>query len=118
MTTQQPDLQQLIIDRKGGRTFDRLAEDCGGVPTAKRLVQITKHGIKNFPDAATIEGLSVGLNVSVTSVVMSAGRSVGLRVGVTEPDSITVPGVSKLPSTARNLIVSLAQEMVALQGRD
>lgn len=114
--TQQPDLQQLLLERKGGRSYDRLSEDCGGIPTDKRLNQIAKHGIKNFPDAATIEGLSTGLNVSVTSVVLSAARSLGLKVGVTDPDSLTIAGVSKLPSSAQNLIVTLAQEMVSLQG--
>lgn len=116
--TQQPDLQQLILDRKGGRTFDRLSDDCGGLPTDKRLIQITKNGIKNFPDAVTLEGLAKGLNVSVTAVVLAAARSLGLAVGVTDPDSITIAGVSKLPYTSQQLIITLGQEMVALQGRD
>jgi hypothetical protein len=116
--TQQPNIQQLVLDRKGGRTFTRLMEDCGGVPTDKRLNQITQHGIKNFPDAATIEGLSTGLNVSVTSVVLACARSLGLKVGVTDPDSLTITGVSKLPLSSQNLIVTLAQEMVALKGAD
>lgn len=116
--TQQPDLQQLIHDRKGGRTFARLSDDCGGLPTDKRLIQITQNGIKNFPDAVTIQGLAKGLTVSVTAVVMACARSLDLPVGVSDPDSITIDGLSKLPYTSQQLIISVGQEMVALQGRD
>lgn len=112
--TQQPDLQTLLTDRQGGRSYARLSEDCGGNPTDKRLNQIAKHGIRSFPDAGTIEGLSTGLNVSVTTVVMAAARSLGLRVAPSDPDAITVDGIGGLPASSRDLIVSVAREMVQL----
>lgn len=68
-------LAALIADRKGTRSYDRLAEDCGGTPSSGRLHQMATRPLKNFPDPDSIRGMANGLGVTVTDIVMAAARS-------------------------------------------
>lgn len=109
-------LQQLVLDLKGDRSYERLARDCGGVPTAKRLQQIatTPHP-KTFPDPPTVEGLAQGLGVTVTEVVLAAATSLGLNVHRGgDPSEVVLAGVGDLPTPARDAVLSVAREMVRL----
>lgn len=108
-------LEQLVLDHKGDRSYDRLGKDCGNNPTGKRLQQITTMGIKNFPDPDTIRGLSRGLGVSITDVVLASARSLGLSVA-SDPTSgaLVLADVAELPSSARQALTSVAREMVVL----
>lgn len=77
------DLAELIRTAKGDRSYEQLARDCGGRPTAARLQQIaTTIPLKNFPDPPTIRGLASGLRVTQASVVLAAAESLGLDVRV------------------------------------
>lgn len=111
-------LGELIADRKGTRSYERLSTDCGGTPTAKRLHQLATKPQRNFPDPPTIKGLAQGLGVSVTDVVMAAARMVGLSVGVgNDPHSLTLPNAGELPASAREAIESVTREFVKMNIR-
>ncbi|WP_032402444.1 hypothetical protein [Rhodococcoides fascians] len=111
-------LGELIADRKGTRSYERLSTACGGTPTAKRLHQLATKPQRNFPDPPTIKGLAQGLGVSVTDVVMAAARMVGLSVGVgNDPHSLTLPNAGELPASAREAIESVTREFVKMHIR-
>ncbi|RRQ26270.1 hypothetical protein DK926_18660 [Rhodococcus sp. Eu-32] len=111
-------LSELIADRKGTRSYERLSQDCGGTPTAKRLHQLATKQQRNFPDPPTIRGLALGLGVSVTDVVMAAARALGLSVGVgNDPHALTLPLAGDLPASARESIESVSRELVAMYTR-
>ncbi|KRE67760.1 hypothetical protein ASG92_14100 [Arthrobacter sp. Soil736] len=68
-----PTLAQLILSRKVGRSFERLAENCGGEPAGRRLQQIANgRPMRNFPDPETITALARGLGVSEEVIHASA----------------------------------------------
>lgn len=74
-------LAELIRRTKGDRSYDQLARDCGGAPSAQRLQQIaTNKPLKAFPDAETILSLARGLGVPVRTVVLASADSLGLPV--------------------------------------
>lgn len=105
-------LRDLILDRKGTRSYERLARDCGGVPKANRLHAMVANGMNNFPDPDTIRGLSRGLNVSVTSIVLACARSVGLPVSEGgEPDELVLQGAGSLPAESKELLVSMSRQL-------
>lgn len=79
------DLSALIDVHRGGRSYAELARDCGGSPTDKRLQQLVRDPIKNFPDPATIAALARGLRVTQAVVVLAAAESLGLDVRTSTP---------------------------------
>lgn len=78
-------LSQLIETHKGRRSYPELARDCGGVPSPKRLQQLVREPIKNFPDPPTVAALARGLRVPQREVILSAAESLGLEVHDTAP---------------------------------
>jgi hypothetical protein len=78
-------LSELIETHKGRRSYPELARDCGGVPSSKRLQQLVREPIKNFPDPPTVSALARGLRVPQRVVVLSAAESLGLEVSDTSP---------------------------------
>lgn len=91
-------LSELIDLHRGGRSYGELERDCGGVPSAKRLQQLVRGSIKNFPDPPTVTALAKGLKVSQSAVVLAAAESLGLEVGSSMPRLVEL-----LPARARNL---------------
>lgn len=79
------DLSALIDVHRGGRSYAELARDCGGSPTDKRLQQLVRVPIKNFPDPGTIAALARGLRVTQGVVVLAAAESLGLDVRTSMP---------------------------------
>lgn len=78
-------LSELIDTHRGGRSYAELARDCGGRPTDKRLQQLVRQDIKNFPDPPTVQALARGLRVSESAVVLAAAESLGLDVRMAAP---------------------------------
>lgn len=74
-------LAALINEMKGDRSYERLARDCGGRPTAGRLQQIATSDLSAFPDPETIANLATGLRVSQRTVILAAAESLGLSAG-------------------------------------
>ncbi|WP_193613119.1 hypothetical protein [Nocardioides lijunqiniae] len=92
------DLSELIDTHKGRRTYPELSRDCGGTPSGKRLQQLVKDPIKNFPDPPTMKALARGLRVPERAVVLAAAQSLGLEVRDTMPRLFQL-----LPTTANDL---------------
>lgn len=92
------DLSELINIHRGARTYAELARDCGGSPTDKRLQQLVRQQIKNFPDPPTVRALARGLRVPESAVVLAAAESLGLDAGRSMPRIIEL-----LPSGAEDL---------------
>lgn len=91
-------LSELIDTHRGGRSYVELSRDCGGTPSDKRLQQIVRTPIRNFPDPPTIAALAKGLRVPASAVVLAAAESLGLDVGSSMPRLVQL-----LPAGARHL---------------
>jgi hypothetical protein len=112
MTTPET-LGSLILDLKGDRSFERLSRDCGGIPKANRLNTLAGgQKINNFPDPPTIRGLSRGLNVSVTRIVLAAARSLDLNVSDSDPDELVLQGAGALPTESKQLLISMSHQLL------
>lgn len=107
-----PTLAELIIERKGERSYGRLAEDCGNYPTRKRLQQLVAKPLHNFPDPDTIKGLGIGLGASVTEVTLACARSTGLSVAGSDPSELCIAGAGELPPASQELLLSLARDLL------
>lgn len=108
-------LGELILSRKGSRSYERLARDCGGDLTATRLHQLATAHMRRFPGPDMMTNLARGLSVSPREVVLAAARTVGMDLpSGYDTDSMTLAGVATLPSSAREAIANVAREMVRL----
>lgn len=85
-------LQDLIADRKDGRSYEALATACGGTPAAKRLQQIATTPLRAFPDPDSIRGLARGLRVGERAIVLAAAESLHLDVNAGAPFLEWLPG--------------------------
>lgn len=111
----EPTLAEVIADRKGERSYDRLAADCGGAPSAGRLHQMATKPLKNFPDPDSIRGMASGLGVTVTEIVMASARSLDLNVYTgNDPNAVTIGGAGTLPTSSREVLATVARELIRL----
>lgn len=78
-------LSELIETHKGRRSYPELSRDCGGAPSSKRLQQLVREEIRNFPDPPTVAALARGLRVPQRVVILSAAESLGLEVSDSTP---------------------------------
>lgn len=91
-------LAELIDTHRGGRSYPELSRACGGSPSDKRLQQLVRGEIKNFPDPPTVRALAKGLRVSQEAVLLAAAESLGLDVRSSLPRLVEL-----LPADARDL---------------
>lgn len=75
-------LQDLIAQHKGKRSYATLANASGGLAKAASLQAIATKEAASFPNADTLKGIAAALNLHINDVVLAAGRSAGLD---TEP---------------------------------
>lgn len=113
--TPAPTIARLLIERKGERSYARLAEDCGGVPAGRRLQQMATRPLRNFPDPDTIRAIARGLQVSVTDVVLASARSLGLDVGAGTA-GLFVPDGEKLTAQGQDAVLRVAATLLAAEG--
>ena len=113
-----PTLAELILQRKGGRSFERLSEDCGGVPAGRRLQQLStpSRPMKNFLDPETITGMARGLGVSEKDIVLASARSLGIRMDAGGPDALVIPDAGRLPEAAQIALMDMARVLIAAHG--
>jgi hypothetical protein len=111
VSTNQETLQRLILDLKGDRSYERLARDCGFDMKSRALHRAATKPALSFPDPDTIRGLSRGLNVPVTRVVMACARSVGLNVSETDPTELVLQGAGELPQASKDLLISMSRQL-------
>lgn len=104
-------LQHLILNRKGARSYEDLSRDCGGAPTRKQLHRMATQEIKNFPDPETITRLARGLHILPSEVVFASAQSLGIDMGERDNSDLTLADAGTLPESSRQLLVSLSREM-------
>lgn len=104
-------LADLILVRKGTRSYAKLSLDCGGFPGASRIHQIVSGPLNDFPSADTIRGLARGLAVSETEVILAAARSLGLRVATSTPSDLVLNGAGLLPIYAQESLQEHARSL-------
>ncbi|WP_152975382.1 hypothetical protein [Rhodococcus rhodochrous] len=108
-------LAGLIADRKGTRSYEKVSQDCGGIPTSKRLHQLATQKPKNFPDPDTIRGLAQGLGVTITDIVMASARSLDLPVYTgNDPSALAIGGAGDLPDSTKEVLSTVAREFIKL----
>lgn len=114
------DLSELIDAHRGARSYAELARDCGGSPTDKRLQQLVRQPIKNFPDPATVAALARGLRVSQSVVVLATAESVGLDVRTSMPRLVDLlpAGASRLTEQQAAAIAHLVRTFVDVEDDD
>jgi hypothetical protein len=117
MTTdiKQMTLAQLILAKKGARSYAKLSKDCGGAPTDRRLNSLVLQPMNTFPDVTTIHGLAIGLGVSVTDIILASARQLGFTVSDGDAGALTIPGAAHLPTSAQDVIGSMARELLKMQ---
>lgn len=107
-----PLLSELILERKGSRSFANLARDCEGVLTAKRWQQLATSAFKEFPTPQVFLGMSLALSVPVDDLVLAAGREVGLPIRRgQDPSVLMVAGAGNLPPEAQELVLQFARDL-------
>lgn len=117
MTTDnfQPTLAELILAKKGDRSYAKISRDCGHVPTDRRIQSMATSEIKAFPDVDTIRGLAIGLRVNESDVLLASARSLGLTVATSDPGSLILPGAGHLPDSAKEVLSEVAGELLKMQ---
>lgn len=72
-------LQQLIAEHKGTRSYVALAEASDGRIAASMLHRLANKEAKSFPGATTLEGLAQALNLPINDIILAAAKSAGLN---------------------------------------
>lgn len=106
------DLQRLMAEKRGDRSWRALARDCGGVPSDRTLNRFALHPLKDFPSKDTIEGLARGLGVSVTRLVLVCASSLGYRVQAEDDTVLVLPGAGTLPPQAQTALLDMSRELL------
>ena len=91
-----------------------LSNDCGGVPSDKRIHQIINATMKNFPDPETIRGLAKGLRTSESTIIRAASRSLSLEVDDDTGSNLILDGAGNLPLSSQNALRAISAELLNL----
>ncbi|WP_102158733.1 hypothetical protein [Zhihengliuella halotolerans] len=106
-------IAELVLSLKGGRSYDQLSADCGGVPTPSRLNGFVTAQIKSFPNLETITGLSKGLGVAPEQIVAAIGVTLGLWEDSEFTPALMLPrGTESLTDGQRSAVVAVVREFV------
>ncbi|MGV0109797.1 hypothetical protein [Arthrobacter sp. CP30] len=113
MTTTFPGdgIQNLILNRKGDRSYGRLERDAGGYPTAKAIQKAANSPASGFADPRTIAGLSRALNVPIADVIRAYAVSLGLPMEAEERGVLRIIGAGDLPKEAQELLITIARDL-------
>lgn len=108
-----PNLQDLILERKGDRSYEDISRDSGGYPLKARIQQLGgNRAPRTFPEADTLIGLARGLSVPVSEIVMAAARSLGMPIPPGDPNTLMIAGAGALSDGAKNILFGLARELM------
>lgn len=108
------DLMELIRATKGDRSYADLERAGGGSPSAKRWQQLATKPQANFPDPPTIRAMARALGVSESSVIVAAGRSLGLTLDAPEGPLVDLlpPGAKKLTHHQVSAVLAVIRAML------
>jgi hypothetical protein len=113
MTTTFPKdgIQNLILNNKGDRSYERLSRDSGGHMSPKALHKAATGVAKAFGDAVSILGLSQALNIPVSDIIRAYAVSMGLPVIADDCGVLRINGAGTLPKSSQDLLIGLAREL-------
>lgn len=105
-------ISKLILSLKGDRTYEQLAADCGGTPTAGRIQQLATKPQSSFASPDTLRGLARGLRVPTMVVIRALAESLGLEGGG-EPRlaELLPPETNQLTDGQVSALLHLIKEM-------
>jgi len=104
------ELAELILTRKGRRSYSELAERSGLSRAA--IHRLTTAALRTIPDPDTLNKLAVALEVSVDRVAVAALRSAGVPVTDRFAVGDVLEGLDQLTPTQRAAVERLVQVMV------
>ena len=81
-------IQNMILNGKGDRSYERIARDGGSLFSSKRIQQLATTPMKSFPDPGTIRGLAKALRCSNRAVVLACAESLMIEVSGEESSSL------------------------------
>lgn len=110
---------ELVIDRKGRRSYDELAKDSGGAVGRSRWQDYGSKAIPlgGAPSRENVAAIAQGLRVPTWRVWLAIGRELGLYAdqGQTRLAVRINPEADLLTRAQENLVASLVDELVAAQ---
>lgn len=104
-------IQNLIVEKKGERSYERLARDCGYDIKNRALQAAATKVTRGFADPDTIKGLSRGLNVPVAHIIRAYAVSLGLPIAEDEKGTLQIVGGANLPRSSQDILINMAQEL-------
>ncbi|HAY44089.1 MAG TPA: hypothetical protein DCY59_11340 [Micrococcaceae bacterium] len=106
-------IQALILNKKRDRSMEALSKACGGNPSRANLQRLVSEPVKGFPrDVDIVRGLARGLGVRALDVVVAFSISLGLPIGLDDDSSLTLEGAGRLPDASKDLLRSMADQML------
>jgi transcriptional regulator with XRE-family HTH domain len=103
------ELAELILTRKGHRSYSELAERSGLSRAA--IHRLTRGPIRAVPDPHTLNGLAVALDVSIDRVAVAALRSAGVPVTDRFAAGAVLERLDRLTSQQRAAVERLVEVM-------
>lgn len=106
---------ELIGTLKGTRTYDQLAQDCGGIPTSGRIQQLATKPQNTFPSPDTVRGLAQGLRTSSMAVISACAASLGLKDNAPQPriNTMLPEGAETLDDSQLAAVLAVIQQFAA-----
>jgi transcriptional regulator with XRE-family HTH domain len=104
------ELADLILTRKGSRSYSDLADRSGLSRAA--IHRLTKSPIRTVPDPDTLRGLAAALDVSIDRVAVAALRSAGVPVTDRFAAGDVLEGLDQLTPHQRAAIQRLVEVMI------
>src|SRR6185437_2276373 len=104
------ELAELILTRKGSRSYSDLANRSGLSRAA--IHRLTKSPIRTVPDPDTLRGLAAALDVSIDRVAVAALRSAGVPVTDRFAAGDVLEGLDRLTPHQRAAIQRLVEVMI------
>jgi transcriptional regulator with XRE-family HTH domain len=104
------ELAELIVTRKGRRSYSELADRSGLSRAA--IHRLTTAALRTIPDPDTLNKLAVALDVSIDRVAVAALRSAGVPVTDRFASGDVLEGLDKLTPAKRAAVEQLVHVMV------
>lgn len=116
---EQTTINELILALKGARTYEQLAEDCGGVPTPGRIQQLATKPQNTFPSPDTVRGLARGLRVNANTIISACASSLGLTDDTNSPRIVTMlpPGSDTLNNDQLSAVLAVINQFAICNRR-
>jgi transcriptional regulator with XRE-family HTH domain len=104
------ELAELIVTRKGRRSYSELADRSGLSRAA--IHRLTTAALRTIPDPDTLNKLAVALDVSIDRIAVAALRSAGVPVTDRFATGDVLEGLDQLTPTQRAAVEQLVHVMV------